>query len=94
MKRRRWGLALAASICASLVVFGIPSLILTILSKNEFISNPVSRNKGVKQYMEIKDKEKSKRSNKAPRTALISVLVLIIFICFILTTDAIAKTPV
>ena len=25
------------------VVFGIPSLILTILSKNEFISNPVSR---------------------------------------------------
>jgi small-conductance mechanosensitive channel len=41
--------------------------------------------------MEIKDKEKSKRSNKAPRTALISVLVLIIFICFILTTDAIAK---
>ena len=41
--------------------------------------------------MELKDKEKSKRSNKAPRTALISVLVLIIFICFILTTDAIAK---
>jgi small-conductance mechanosensitive channel len=41
--------------------------------------------------MEIKDKEKSKRSNKAPRTALISVLVLIIFICFILTTDAVAK---
>ena len=41
--------------------------------------------------MEIKDKEKSKRSNKAPRTALISLLVLIIFICFILTTDAVAK---
>ena len=41
--------------------------------------------------MEIKDKEKSKRSNKAPRTALISVLVLIIFICVILTTDAVAK---
>lgn len=38
MKRRRWGMALAASICASLVVFGIPSLILTILSKNEFAS--------------------------------------------------------
>jgi uncharacterized membrane protein len=43
MKRRRWGLALAASICASLLVFGIPSLILTILSKNEFTNNPVSR---------------------------------------------------
>jgi small-conductance mechanosensitive channel len=41
--------------------------------------------------MEIKDKEKSKRTNKAPRTALISLLVLIIFICFILTTDAVAK---
>ena len=41
--------------------------------------------------MEIKDKEKSKRSNKAPRTALISLLVLIIFICVILTTDAVAK---
>ena len=36
MKRRRWGLALAASICASLVVFGLFSLILTIISKNEF----------------------------------------------------------
>ena len=36
LKRRRWGLALAASICASLVVFGLPSLILTIISKNEF----------------------------------------------------------
>ena len=41
--------------------------------------------------MEIKDKKKSKRSNKAPRTALISLLVLIIFICVILTTDAVAK---
>ena len=41
--------------------------------------------------MEIKDKEKVKRSNKAPRTALISLLVMIIFICVILTTDAVAK---
>jgi len=41
--------------------------------------------------VEIKDKKKSKRSNKAPRTALISLLVLIIFICVILTTDAVAK---
>ncbi|MGA9696512.1 MAG: hypothetical protein WBQ62_08900, partial [Dehalococcoidales bacterium] len=30
MKRQRWGTALAASICASLVVFGLPALILTI----------------------------------------------------------------
>ncbi len=43
MKRRRWGLALAASICASLMVLGIPSLILTILSKNEFINNTAAR---------------------------------------------------
>jgi small-conductance mechanosensitive channel len=41
--------------------------------------------------VEIQDKKKSKRSNKAPRTALISLLVLIIFICVILTTDAVAK---
>ena len=43
MKRRRWGVALAASICACLVVFGIPSLVLTILSKNEFINNTAVR---------------------------------------------------
>jgi small-conductance mechanosensitive channel len=41
--------------------------------------------------VEIKDKKKSKRIKKAPRTALISLLVLIIFICVILTTDAVAK---
>ena len=43
MKRRRWGLALAASICASLVIFGLFSLILTILSKNEFVSYHVPK---------------------------------------------------
>jgi hypothetical protein len=37
MKRHRWHMALAASICASLVVFGIPSVILTILSRKEFV---------------------------------------------------------
>jgi hypothetical protein len=36
-------LALAASICAALVVFGIPSLILTILSKKEFGVKKVTR---------------------------------------------------
>jgi len=36
IKRSRWGWALAASICASLVILGIPSLILTILSRKEF----------------------------------------------------------
>ncbi len=40
MKRQRWGMALAASICASLVVFGIPALILTILAKKEFSKHP------------------------------------------------------
>jgi hypothetical protein len=43
MKRRRWGLALAASICASLIIFGLFSLILTILSKNEFVSYHVPK---------------------------------------------------
>jgi small-conductance mechanosensitive channel len=41
--------------------------------------------------METKDNEKEKQKSKAPRTALISLLVLIIFISVILTTDAIAK---
>jgi small-conductance mechanosensitive channel len=45
--------------------------------------------------MEIKekdeDKNKQKPQKKAPRTALVSLLVLIIFICVILTTDAVAK---
>jgi small-conductance mechanosensitive channel len=41
--------------------------------------------------METKDNEKEKQKSRAPRTALISLLVLIIFISVILTTDAIAK---
>ena len=41
MKRQRWGTALAASICASLVVFGLPALILTILAKKEFSNHTV-----------------------------------------------------
>ena len=38
LKRRRWGLALAGSICACLYfnILGVPGLILLILSKNEF----------------------------------------------------------
>ena len=36
MKQRRWFLALIASICASLVLIGLPSIILTILSRHEF----------------------------------------------------------
>ena len=42
MKKQRWGTALAASICASLVVFGIPALILTILAKKEFSKSAIS----------------------------------------------------
>jgi hypothetical protein len=38
MKKRRWGVALAASICASLVIFGLPSLLLIIISRKEFES--------------------------------------------------------
>jgi small-conductance mechanosensitive channel len=41
--------------------------------------------------METKDNEKEKQKSRAPRTALISLLVLIIFMCVILTTDAVAK---
>ncbi len=41
--------------------------------------------------METKDQEKKPRINKAPATALISLLVMIIFICVIITTDAVAK---
>jgi uncharacterized membrane protein len=36
IKRSHWCLAFAASICASLVILGIPSFILTILSRKEF----------------------------------------------------------
>ena len=42
MKRQRWGIALAASFCASLVIFGIPALILTILAKKEFSNHTVA----------------------------------------------------
>lgn len=40
LKRRRWGLALAGSICACLYfnVLGIPALVFLLLSKNEFRS--------------------------------------------------------
>ncbi len=48
IKRRRWGVALAASICASLFFLGIPSLILTILSRKEFAAKS-SQEKGKKK---------------------------------------------
>ena len=38
-----------------------------------------------------KDQEKKPRNNKAPATALISLLVMIIFICVIIATDAVTK---
>jgi small conductance mechanosensitive channel len=45
--------------------------------------------------METKDKDQEintqKPKNKAPRTALISLLVVILFLCVIITTDAFAK---
>ena len=44
LKRRRWGLALAASICASLVILGLISLVLTINSKNEFSTKSSNEN--------------------------------------------------
>ena len=39
IKRRKWKLARAASICASIVLVGIPALILLIKSKEEFQGN-------------------------------------------------------
>ena len=41
LKRRKWGLALAGSICALLTatVLGIPSLIFVVLGKDEFEAN-------------------------------------------------------
>jgi small conductance mechanosensitive channel len=45
--------------------------------------------------METKEKDEDKNiqkpRNKAPRTALISLLVVIVFLCIIITTDAFAK---
>jgi len=43
LKRRRWALALAGSICAMLTVtvLGIPALIFVVLGKEEFEASPV-----------------------------------------------------
>jgi hypothetical protein len=50
MKRRRWGLALAASICASLVIFGLVALVLIIVSRDEFTTkSSAENNHGAKQ---------------------------------------------
>ena len=50
MKRRRWGLALAASICASLVIFGLVALVLVIVSRDEFTTkSSAENNHGAKQ---------------------------------------------
>jgi len=38
-----------------------------------------------------KNKDKKRRGNKTPKTALISLLVVIVFVCVILTTGEIAK---
>ena len=42
LRRRKWGLALAGSISAILVLFplGIPAVVLTALSKKQFQRNP------------------------------------------------------
>jgi hypothetical protein len=43
LKRRRWGLALAGTICSLLTVavLGIPALIFVVLGKDEFEASPV-----------------------------------------------------
>ena len=43
LKRRKWGLALAGTICALLTVtvLGIPALIFVVLGKDEFEASPV-----------------------------------------------------
>jgi hypothetical protein len=44
LKRRKWGLALAGSICSVITValLGIPALIFVILGKDEFEASPVT----------------------------------------------------
>jgi hypothetical protein len=55
MKRRHWGLALAASICASLVVFGLLSVVLIIISKSEFATKSSTENNRVVDHPDKKN---------------------------------------